>query len=96
MKRKLTGDRNQCPTCGEYFNSTYACDAHRTGPFGHGGQPARRRCLTVNEMSAHGMRLNRAGFWVGNPHTPASLAQKIAVEAGEATPASAVQDESPR
>lgn len=25
-KLKLTGDRNQCPTCGKYFNSVHAFD----------------------------------------------------------------------
>jgi hypothetical protein len=64
MKRRLTGDRNQCPTCSGYFNSTYAFDAHRTGPFGHGGQPAQRRCMSVDEMRAKGMSLNAAGFWI--------------------------------
>ena len=30
---KLTGDRNQCQACKEYFNSTHAFDKHRTGDF---------------------------------------------------------------
>ncbi|WP_233867197.1 hypothetical protein [Paraburkholderia adhaesiva] len=64
-RRHLTGDRNQCPTCGAFFNSTYAFDAHRTGPFGGAqGEPSRRRCLTVDEMRAKGMTLNQAGFWM--------------------------------
>lgn len=28
---KLTGNRCQCPACGEYFGSVYAFDAHRRG-----------------------------------------------------------------
>lgn len=54
----LSGDRNQCPTCALYFNSTAAFDKHRTGPFSD------RRCLTVDEMAAKGMAKNSAGYWV--------------------------------
>jgi hypothetical protein len=61
---KLSGDRNECPGCGELFNSSAAFDAHRTGKFGklpeHGG----RRCRTVEEMTQRGMEKNAAGFWV--------------------------------
>lgn len=56
---KLTGDRNQCPGCGEYFNSTRAFDKHRIGDFGKD-----RRCATVSEMEAKGMAKNSSGFWV--------------------------------
>ncbi|CAG9241110.1 hypothetical protein BDI4_100050 [Burkholderia diffusa] len=64
-RRRLTGDRNQCPTCGEFFNSTHAFDAHRTGPFGGAnGKPAHRRCLSTDEMRAKGMTVNKAGFWM--------------------------------
>jgi len=58
---RLTGDRNQCQGCKQYFNSTAAFDKHRTGDFGGG-----RRCLTDNEMLAKGMDRNSAGFWVGS------------------------------
>lgn len=61
-RMKLTGDRNQCPTCRLYFNSTSAFDKHRTGAFG-----IDRRCLTAPEMEARGMTANEAGFWVRNP-----------------------------
>lgn len=81
-RRRLTGDRNQCPTCGEFFNSTTAFDAHRTGPFGGAnGRPARRRCLSADEMRAKGMTVNTAGFWIIKTHTAASLARKKAQEA---------------
>lgn len=60
-RMKLTGDRNQCPTCRLYFNSTSAFDKHRTGTFGFD-----RRCLTAPEMEARGMTTNEAGFWVGS------------------------------
>lgn len=54
---KLTGNRCQCPTCGEYFTSTRAFDRHRVGQFG----PA-RRCLTVAEMDAAVFARNARGF----------------------------------
>jgi hypothetical protein len=57
---RLRGDRCQCPTCREYFNSTYAFDRHRVGQFG-----LDRRCLTSAEMLSKGMAKNAAGFWVG-------------------------------
>jgi hypothetical protein len=59
MKKKLSGDRNQCPGCGEYFNSTFAFDRHRVGEFG-----VNRRCLNRAEMLDKGMDSNPAGFWV--------------------------------
>jgi hypothetical protein len=61
MKSKLTlrGDRNQCPACHCYFNSTTAFEKHRTGSYG-----VDRRCLTVPEMEDKGMVINEAGFWM--------------------------------
>jgi hypothetical protein len=59
---KLSGDRNQCPGCSEYFNSSRAFEKHRVGEHGHD-----RRCLTPTEMREKGMAKNAAGFWVGNP-----------------------------
>ena len=56
--RKLAGDHNQCPGCGEYFNSTFAFDKHRTGPYD------RRRCLMAPEMRAAGMTKNKADWWI--------------------------------
>ena len=63
---KLTGDRNQCQGCKEYFNSTYAFDVHRAGTYG-----VDRRCQTVDEMLTNGMGKNAKGFWVSrlNPYT---------------------------
>lgn len=55
----LTGNRNQCQTCKEYFNSNAPFDKHRTGVHG-----VNRRCLTSEEMIAKGMSLNDAGFWI--------------------------------
>jgi hypothetical protein len=66
MKAKnLRGDRNQCPGCGQLFNSTIAFDKHRTGL--HAGNA--RRCLSVDEMLAKGMVLREDGFWRGSEST---------------------------
>lgn len=59
----LRGDRNQCPTCEKYFNSSGAFDKHRTGTFHD------RRCLTTDEMIAKGMILKDDGFWIGSKNT---------------------------
>ncbi|CAB4171394.1 hypothetical protein UFOVP1095_17 [uncultured Caudovirales phage] len=56
---KLTGQRNQCPTCKLYFNGNAAFDKHRTGEFGKN-----RRCMSQDEMQGRGMAVNAAGFWV--------------------------------
>jgi hypothetical protein len=56
---RLTGNRNQCPSCKQYFNSNTAFDKHRTGDHGH-----KRRCRTTEEMTALGMLVNHAGFWI--------------------------------
>jgi hypothetical protein len=56
---KLTGSRNQCQSCKQCFNSNAAFDMHRVG--GHGVD---RRCRTTDEMTAKGMLINHAGFWV--------------------------------
>ena len=50
---------NQCPTCGEIFNSIYAFDFHRTGEYGKN-----RRCLQVDEMLQKGMVKNKYHRWV--------------------------------
>jgi len=65
---RLTGDRNQCPTCHLYFNSSHAFEKHRTGSYG-----IDRRCLSASEMEAKGMVTNKAGFWIGNPRSQESI-----------------------
>lgn len=55
---KLTGNRNQCQVCKQYFNSSNAFTKHRTGDFNN------RRCRTPDEMRAMGMVLPDHGFWV--------------------------------
>lgn len=59
MKKTLRGDRNQCPSCSLYFNSTFAFDKHRTGKHG-----VDRRCMTMEEMLAAGMAQRADGFWI--------------------------------
>lgn len=66
---RQSNDNNICPTCGERFRSSRAFDMHRAGEYGRiglGGQylPARRRCLTVDEMRTIGMLRNRRGLWI--------------------------------
>lgn len=56
---RLTGQRNQCPSCLLYFRSNASFDKHRTGEFGKN-----RRCRTVEEMQAIGMAQNAGGWWV--------------------------------
>ena len=58
-RRRLRGDRNQCPTCHEYFNSTKAFEQHRTGRFS-----GTRRCLTVSEMLDKDFHKTTDDFWL--------------------------------
>ena len=69
---KLTGDRNQCQGCREYFNSTHAFDKHRTGE--HEGN--KRRCLSTLEMTAKGMFVGGDGFWRGSEMPKALYLEK--------------------
>jgi hypothetical protein len=39
-------------------------EMHRTGTFG-----VDRRCRTPEEMEARGYRLNKDGYWAGEPRT---------------------------
>lgn len=62
---KLTGDRNQCQGCKQFFNSMFAFDKHRAGEHGRN-----RCCLPVDEMQKKGMCKNAAGFWISAAMTP--------------------------
>lgn len=80
---KLGGQRNQCPTCGEFFNSNAAFDKHRTGDYGKplpGGLYTQnsRRCLSVEGMVAIGMAKASSGFWV-----TALMPEEVAEARGE-------------
>ena len=51
-----------CTVCHETFNGTHVGDMHRVGDHGVKEGPNRRRCLTVDEMEAKGMKRNRLGY----------------------------------
>jgi len=54
----------RCEACGERFRSLSAFDFHRTGSYTSTlWERARRRCLSVAEMAARGMRRNEHGVW---------------------------------
>ena len=53
----LTGNRNQCTGCNEYFNHDYGFDRHRIGK--HRGN--QRRCMSVAEMVKKGFSKNARG-----------------------------------
>lgn len=55
--KELRGDRCQCMACREWFNSTYAFDRHRVGPY------TSRECLTAAEMLDKCMAQRPDGFW---------------------------------
>ena len=60
-RKKLSGNRNQYPTCGKYFNSNGAFEKHRVGQHG-----VDRRCMTTSEMLEAGMILGEDEFWRGS------------------------------
>lgn len=75
MKTKLNVGtmRNQCPACGELFNSVGAFDKHRYGEYGKEDKeksgtykPSDRKCLDRNGMEELGMLKNNAGFWISS------------------------------
>ena len=69
-KRFLQGEHNQCPGCGEYFNSNYAFDFHRIGDHG-----IDRRCASVQEMETMGMALNKTNWWVSRQKAISDIAR---------------------
>lgn len=61
-----------CTKCNRVFHSTYAFDAHRIGHYGLpvkvgeeivGYTPPERRCMTLLEMQAAGMKTDANGHW---------------------------------
>lgn len=58
MKLAFGTDHCRCSACGEYFNSTFAFDAHRYG------KPDARRCRSVEEMRKYGMSQNAKSLWI--------------------------------
>lgn len=65
---KLTGSRNQCGGCRQYFNSNTAFERHRVGKHGED-----RRCLTPEEILEKGWIKNPAGFWITEARPADSL-----------------------
>jgi hypothetical protein len=51
-------DISGCTICGEVFNSTFAFEHHRVGPY------TDRRCLSEEEMTELGMCKNSHGRWI--------------------------------
>jgi len=62
---------NQCPSCGEIFNSLGAFDKHRAGEYGKpvkdGYSPSSRHCLTHDQMISIGMLRNSKNNWISSP-----------------------------
>lgn len=56
---KYESATSKCPTCNEYFSTENNFDKHRTGEYGNGS----RRCMTLNEIIAFGMKQDRKGVW---------------------------------
>ncbi len=67
----LRGQRNQCPGCGEMFNSNHAFEKHRVGDHVGNG----RHCLTPREMLDKGM-LQRGPWWVGSAREHAAVEEE--------------------
>lgn len=75
-RRALTGDRNQCAGCGEFFNSTVAFEKHRTGEHANNG----RRCLSPDEMSEKGMSKSSDDFWITKPFGNDAWSKSVIVQ----------------
>ena len=75
----LSGDRNQCPTCGDFFASTYAFDKHRYGKFGGNGK--HRKCLTAVEMTEQGFARNEWYYWVSQKNPKHLILESIVMGA---------------
>lgn len=71
--RTLTGNRCQCPTCADWFNSTSTFDRHRVGSFESAGVANTRHCLAEAEMTARGWSRNAAGFWIERRREAATI-----------------------
>jgi hypothetical protein len=81
---KLTGERNQCQGCKQYFTRTSVFDKHRIGEHGKN-----RRCLTPAEMIAKGMFVGADGVWRGETmdecyFTQAGERDRVALDARNA------------
>jgi hypothetical protein len=59
-----------CPECHQTFTGTSAGDKHRTGKHHIDKGSDRRRCMTVDEMTAKGMTQNVRGVWGSGGRSP--------------------------
>lgn len=59
-----------CRVCHQTFSGTIAGDKHRVGDHGTLLLPLGRRCLSVAEMEARGMELNRNNIWTNGGESP--------------------------
>lgn len=83
--------RSTCGGCGLIFNAMDAFDMHRvgefevieTGPKGKQKRRHNRRCLTIPEMQAIGMKTNDKGWWTTGKHDPAAHQDKDEGEAAD-------------
>lgn len=78
---RLTCNRCQCPTCGEYFGSVRGFDRHRIGAMG----APDRRSLAEGEMLAAGWVRNLRGFLLAPDPRRAGAGLEDASEGGPAT-----------
>ena len=67
-------DMCRCPTCGLYFNSSFAFTKHRIGRVG----TPERRCLTQVEMLNAGFAQGPKGHWLSSRKTAESLVRHCA------------------
>ncbi len=75
---QLTGTRNQCAACNQYFATTSAFERHRVGRHAKAGEwKGTRRCLTVEEMKAKGFELREPGVWVTGAKPAAPAAEEV-------------------
>ncbi len=83
---RLTGNRCECPTCGELFSRTRAFDRHRIGSYAKPGEYQHTRgCMTPEEMTARGWQRNAAGAWVMQALDAAGVARTGAKRGRPAT-----------
>lgn len=79
----LTGNRTECTTCLECFNSESAFDRHLVSNYDY--RKSTRRCLTVPQMIAKGFTTNPKGYWIRSQRRAGTLRRKPATEAAPAT-----------
>jgi hypothetical protein len=75
---RLTGSKNQCGACRQYFNSNSAFVKHRTGTYG-----VDRRCLNEEGMLEKKMQKNAAGYWTGEPMDQSLIEKRHAIRQQE-------------